>query len=260
MIALETSRDQFRHDFFFSSRNYGGIVIVCKTLSINLNDDDILVKIDPYQFKSYVYQTDVLPPLTNFWDIVHTLPVIHLQDKFYNTHRSIKRISFPLSTLTEGLYDADTLVVIFNIDTFEMWGGEFIMQRFDINEKNYDNDGNVGDNNYLATKTFKLIDESTISNVEEIKSESNIQVGTSKVLTLAYPFKSPLIYFKAGIETIPPTPYLWYKWYLRDESRKKHITDVFRSETSILEENEGEVPEPSDDEDSDGNYEDEEDE
>jgi hypothetical protein len=254
IVALETRRQQLRYNFFFNSQNYGGLVIVTKTLSVKIREDNIILSIDPYQIKNFIYHTYILPPLTNFWDIIHSLPVITVESRRSIQSTFQESIRFHLTPYKPGVYEPNSLVVTFSIDVFEIWKGDFQIFDFDIDGENYNNDGSIADNNYFATKTFRLIDESTIPNIEEVRFKSNINNGTSKVLILAYPFKSPLVYFKAGIETTPPTPYMWYQWYLKDESNDKNIADIFRSETSTLQPSEGEIEAPVDedqDEDED---------
>ena len=269
MMALEDSREELRHNFFNSSEHYGGIVIITKIFRVrSVEGTDVILDIECNDSNYKFYFTHDIPIIrTTFPDIINSLPKYNLKYFWSKGYSNSKNIEFDTSFYTPDIYESNTIIVSIEIDdgtedeeanrnddecvyiTKYVIGQEHDQEHdhddYDAYDDDYDAYDDDHDDGYTKaeSKTLRIIDESSINNINEVKANSNIYTGKSKVLTIAYPSSNPLVYIKAGMETSPSTPYLWYEWKalgLADDY-KKSILSITRSDTQELDEDEGRV-------------------
>jgi hypothetical protein len=238
VIKFEESRQSLRDNFFFNGEVYGGIVIVLKAFVISLEGSNIIIDPTCYGYepssslRPWFYHTHVIPsPKLSFIDIVNTLPKykidvynIDLVNRI-NQSKQVRHINFDLISYRDSIYEPNSLVVFISINENNVTEPLNIIKHKSI----YPLHDPIIEIMERKAETFRLVDESTIPNLDEVKNENDINFGTHKMLTLAYPSDNPKIYVQAGIETQPPRPYLWYKWDLStDKSERRIITELFR--------------------------------
>jgi hypothetical protein len=232
MERLEITRQSFRENFLNGPHFYGGMVVVCHTFIPTLKGDDIFIDTNCYRNNSYneIYHSPhPLPQVLTFKSMVESLPVYIICTSVLDAFIITSSIS--IGIYFQDMYEPNTIPIVFMHDEYN--DRQFSLRYY---SKKYD------DNGQLQHDILRLIDESLIPNIDEVKAESNIYTSTHKVLTLAYPFQSPCIYVKSDLQTTPTKPYLWYDWYTPDDSPDiKQIVNIFKSETSNLQYNEGKI-------------------
>jgi hypothetical protein len=229
MKNVEQGRHQLRCDFFNRQEQYAGLLVVAKIMKVvpQDNNNNIYIYLNCYygQHDSRVYHTytPVISTLS-FVNIVSSLPV-HTVTSYYDLQNRILmniQADIPFYNKSSG----DTFPILFQINPSLESDENITVCKYNPGIHSQDD------------KIFRIIDESSIANVEDVKSKSNVYTAKSKPLMLAYPSNNPLVYLTSDSVS---KPYLWYQYLnIYDETtRKEMIFGITQSDNCGLEPLEG---------------------